>query len=67
MNVRLVNLFEEHRKELMIIYAEDMKSTGLTPADLKAGGSREKQWPEIQDELLENAKARISLEWTPEP
>ena len=50
--MRLVNLFEEHRKELMIIYAEDMKSTGLTPADLKAGGSREKQWPEIQDELL---------------
>ena len=65
MNVRLVNLFEERRKELMIIYAEDMKPTGLTPADLKAGGGGEKQWPEIQDELLENAKARINLEWTP--
>ena len=64
-NVRLVNLFDDGRKELMIIYAEDMKPTGLTPDDLQAGGSAEKQWPEIQRQLLENAKARISLDWSP--
>lgn len=65
-NVRLVNLFEDNRKELMIIYAEDMKPTGFTPEDLSAGGRAEKQWPEIQRRLLENAKARIALEWRPE-
>lgn len=65
-NVRLVNLFEDNRRELMIIYAEDMKPTGFTPEDLSSGGRAEKQWPEIQRQLLENAKARIALEWRPE-
>ncbi len=65
-NVRLVNLFEGNRKELMIIYAEDMKPTGFTPEELKSGGRAEEQWPEIQRQLLENAKARIALDWTSE-
>jgi hypothetical protein len=62
-NVRLVNLFENDRRELMIIYAEDMKPTGFTPADLNAGGAAEKEWPRIERQLLENARARIALEW----
>lgn len=65
-NVRLVNLFEDNRKELMIIYAEDMKPTGFTPEDLSFGGRAEKQWSEIHRQLLENAKARIAIEWAPE-
>jgi hypothetical protein len=66
-NVRLVNLFEQNRKELMIIYAEDMKPTGLTPAELQVEGNAEKQWPAIERKLIENAKASIAIEWTDGP
>ncbi|MGH8175118.1 MAG: hypothetical protein ACREV5_02510 [Steroidobacter sp.] len=65
-NVRLVNLFEDDRKELMIIYAEDLQPLGVAPADLKAGGRAEKRWPELQRQIEENAKARLKVEWTGE-
>ena len=36
MDVRLVHLLDaEKRKELMIIYGEDLASTGFTAADLR--------------------------------
>lgn len=39
MYVRLINLLDaEKRKELMIIYGEDLASTGFTAADLRQGG-----------------------------
>ena len=40
MYVRLIYLLDaEKRKELMIIYGEDLASTGFTAADLRQGGS----------------------------
>lgn len=65
MNVRLVHVFDDGRKELMFIYGEDMKPTGLTPDDLNPGGSAEKQRPKIEQQLIDNAKKRIAIEWEP--
>jgi hypothetical protein len=62
-NVRFVNLFDGDRKELMIIYAEDLGPTGFTSADLNAGGRAERERPAIERKLIENAKARIALHW----
>jgi hypothetical protein len=62
-NVRLVNLFDGDRKELMIIYAEDLAPRGFTAADLQPGGKAEKEWRGIERQLVENARARIALEW----
>ena len=66
-NVRLVNLFDDNRKELMIIYAEDLEPLGLTSADLKTGGRAEKRWPELQRQIEENAKSRLKIEWRSTP
>jgi hypothetical protein len=62
MYVRLVNLLDaEKRKELMIIYGEDLASTGLTAADLREGGKAYGQWPTLQKGLIERAKTKIHL------
>jgi hypothetical protein len=61
--VRLAHLLDEQkRKELMIIYAEDFAPTGFTAADLKKGGKAHDQWPDIEKNLVEIAKKKISLE-----
>jgi hypothetical protein len=63
MIVRLVHLLDEQkRKELMIIYAEDFAPTGFTAADLKKGGKAYDQWPDIEKNLVEIAKKKISIE-----
>jgi hypothetical protein len=63
MIVRLVHLLDEQkRKELMIIYAEDFAPTGFTAADLKKGGKAYAQWPDIEKNLVEIAKKKISIE-----
>ena len=62
MYVRLVNLLDaEKRKELMIIYGEDLASTGFTAADLREGGKAYGQWPTLQKGLIERAKTKIAL------
>ena len=62
-SVRLVHLLDKaKRKELMIIYAEDVGSTGLTAADLKDGGKAQDQWPGIESELIERAKEKVKIE-----
>jgi hypothetical protein len=48
------------RKELMIIYAEDLAPTGFTVADLKKGGKAEAEWPRLEKEMLQRATERIS-------
>lgn len=63
-NVRLVNLFAQDRKELMVIYAEDMVPTGLSPADVASGGRAETRWPELESQIIEAAKDRIRFEWS---
>jgi hypothetical protein len=67
-SVRLVHLLdEEKRKELMIIYAEDVASTGFTAADLKKGGKAYDQWPAIASSFVERAKKKITIEQTAKP
>ena len=62
MCVRLVHLLDkEKRKELMIIYAEDLAPTGLGAADLRKGGRAYDQWPHIEKGLVERAKNKIKI------
>jgi hypothetical protein len=62
MFVRLVHLLDDaKRKELMIIYAEDLKPTGFTAADLRDGGRAHDRWPQIEEELIERARKAIAL------
>ena len=68
MYVRLVHLLDEQkRKELMIIYGEDLAPTGLTAADLKKGGKAYDQWPAIEKSLVERAEKKITIEETAKP
>lgn len=63
MSVRLVHLLDDQkRKELMFIYAEDIASTGFAAADLKKGGKAYDQWPAIEENLVERAKKKITIE-----
>jgi hypothetical protein len=56
MYVRLVHLLDEgKRKELMVIYGEDVTQNGLTVADLQPGGTENARWPAIAEGLLERA------------
>ena len=63
MYVRLVHLLDnEKRKELMIIYGEDLAPTGFTAAELSEGGKAHDRWPGIADAMLERAERRITIE-----
>lgn len=60
MYVRLVHLLDDQkRKELMIIYAEDVSSTGFTVTDLQDGGKAHDQWPAIEAGLIARAGKQI--------
>jgi hypothetical protein len=62
MNVRLVYLPDEQKRtELMIIYAEDLKPTGLTAADLLPGGKASDRWPMLEQGLIERAANKLKL------
>jgi hypothetical protein len=62
MCVRLVHLLDEQkRKELMIIYHEDLAPTGFTAADLKKGGKAYDQLPAIENGLVERAKKNLRI------
>jgi hypothetical protein len=61
MTRRMVHLpTPDKRKELMIIYAEDLAPTGFTVADLNKGGKAEAEWPRLEKEMLQRATERIS-------
>jgi hypothetical protein len=63
MYVRLVHLLDkEKRKELMIIYGEDLAPTGFTAAELSEGGKAHDRWPAMADAMLERAQGRITIE-----
>jgi hypothetical protein len=63
MYVRLVHLLDvQKRKELMIVYGEDLAPTGLTAADLDQGGKAHEQWPAIEKSLIAGAEERIAIE-----
>jgi hypothetical protein len=62
MNVRLVHLpGADRRKELMIIYAEDISVAGVEWRDLLPGGKAADRWQAIQRELIESAAKRIEF------
>jgi hypothetical protein len=62
MNVRLVHLLDrQKRKELMIIYAEDLQPTGFSRDDLMPGRKHAGEWPALEAGLIRRAKAAISL------
>jgi hypothetical protein len=62
MLVRLVHLLnEQKRRELMIIYAEDLAPTGFAAADLQIGGKARDQWSAIEKGLIDRAKERIAI------
>jgi hypothetical protein len=66
MYVRLVHLLDEgKRKELMIIYGDDLRPTGFSAADLSQGGKAFGQWPAIEKGLLERAEKKIAIQQNP--
>lgn len=68
MYVRLVHLLDEQkRKELMIIYGEDLASTRLTAAELKEGGSAYGRWAAIEKDVIERAQKKIAITNTAKP
>ena len=64
-NARLVFLPDASRRsEVMVIYIEDMASTGRTSADFLADGAITAAWPPVAATVLERARARIAFEGT---
>ena len=62
MDVRLVHLLDEQkRKELMVIYGEDVSQTGFTVTDLSERGRAFSRWPAIENALIERAKSKITI------
>jgi hypothetical protein len=60
MNVRLVHLLDNtKRKELMIIYGEDLSPTGLRTTDLIGDGTIHPKWTAIEAALIDRAKQNI--------
>ena len=52
----------QKRKELMIIYAEDLAPSGFSAAELKPGGKAHEQWAAIQAGLLQWAEKSIAIQ-----
>jgi len=63
MYVRLVHLLDEQkRKELMIIYGEDLTPNGFAADELSKGGRAYDRWPAIENALVETAVKKIAIE-----
>ena len=60
-------LDEQKRKELMIIYTEDLAQTGFSAADLQKGGKAYDRWPAIEKDLIERAEQKIVISKTAKP
>ena len=59
---RLVYLPDElRRKELMIIFIDDLASRELTAAELKVGGADAARWPEIEQAHLDRIKNTLTV------
>ena len=62
MYVRLVHLLDEQkRRELMIIYGEDLAPTGFAAGDLRESGKAHDRWPAIEKGLLQRAEEKIAI------
>ena len=63
MSVRMVHLLDKQkRKELMIIYSEDVAQTGFTATELRKGAKTSDRWSTIEKGLIERAKNQISFD-----
>ncbi len=59
---RLVHLpTEDRRKELLIIFMDDLAPTGFSGRELQPGGSHEDEWPEISRAHLEKIQRLMCL------
>lgn len=62
MNVRFVHLYDESkRKEVLVLYHEDMAFTGYTFSDLFIDGAMRPEWFPIESALIDRAKERIKF------
>ena len=62
MNLRLVRLLDsQRRKELMIIYSEDLAPARVKVDDLMPNGKAVDRWPMMQRSLIGRAEGQISL------
>lgn len=68
MNVRLVQMLDDPegtgrgRRELMLIYSEDLSLTGRTLADLTTDGAPNASWAPLEQPLIERATTAFSIE-----
>ena len=59
---RLVHIPDDaSRKELLIIFMEDLAPTGWTGEALREGGEHEERWPEVEAAHLDRIKRVMSL------
>jgi hypothetical protein len=59
---RLVYLTDEsRRKELMIIFINDLESLGFSAAELQAGGADASRWPEVERAHLDRIKNTLTV------
>ena len=50
------------RRELMIIYSEDLAPTGKTLADLTTDGKPDERWTAMGEALVERAMESVTVE-----
>lgn len=63
MYVRFVHLLDEQkRQELMIIYAEDLRTSGYSAAELQRGGRFYDRWPTTDKALVARGEKAFSVE-----
>ncbi|WP_147417608.1 hypothetical protein [Sphingomonas cavernae] len=68
MNVRLVRLLDDPagsgygRRELMLIYAEDMAPAGTTPEELTTDGAPNARWAPLEQALIARAAKSFRVE-----
>ena len=66
--VRFVRLLDDPqdngqgRRELMLIYAEDMASTGATTGDVLVDGRPNERWAPLADALIQRAREAFAVE-----
>ncbi len=62
---RLVYLTDEsRRKELLVIFIDNLDPLGLKGSDLQDGGKAEQRWPEIEQKHLEKIRSTLTLSRT---
>lgn len=59
---RLVYLTDEsRRKELMIIFIDDLASRGFSASELEEGGSSESRWPDVEQAHLDRIRNTLTV------